>query len=278
MLGQRFQYTFSARRQRGGFTLVEILVAIGILVVLVAITVPVVSRARHQANRTKCANTLRGLGQAVTAFASEHNTTLPTCGIKTPPTTGTDVYPTSTDWIVWGGIDNNVNSDGRNTDYMNESGLAKYLGVTALDQSGGPNERLRSNFRCASVSDDLRAIGPYPYDYQFNSQLSGMPLDRIQNGGGIGMIVETDNRDDSTFNFWATGTYPTDHAGVDVLSSRHGGRGDNCLYIDGHVDAIDSKLGPTATVDGDFKAWDAYYLQSPVTETQTKNTTYLSAK
>jgi prepilin-type N-terminal cleavage/methylation domain-containing protein len=66
-----------SRSRRVGFTLVELLVVIGIIAVLISVLLPTLGRAREAAKRTQCLSNLRQIGTLLNMYANAHKGQVP---------------------------------------------------------------------------------------------------------------------------------------------------------------------------------------------------------
>ena len=66
-----------SQRQRAAFTLVELLVVIGIIAVLISILLPVLSKARESAIQVQCMSNLRQFGVADQMYVNQYNWHMP---------------------------------------------------------------------------------------------------------------------------------------------------------------------------------------------------------
>ena len=72
------------RRPSHGFTLVELLVVIGIIALLISILMPALSKVRQQALKVQCASNLRQWGMAYTQYGNANKGSFPYNGLPIP--------------------------------------------------------------------------------------------------------------------------------------------------------------------------------------------------
>jgi prepilin-type N-terminal cleavage/methylation domain-containing protein len=82
----------AARSPRGGFSLVELLVVIGVIALLMGLMMPALQRSRAAANATKCMNNLRQIGTFYYIYANANQDRIP-LGTTAVRKGGGDVHP-----------------------------------------------------------------------------------------------------------------------------------------------------------------------------------------
>ncbi len=122
-----------------GFTLVELLVVIGVIALLISILLPTLSAAREAANQVACQSNLRTVGQGLVLYAGESRGSLP--------------------YGFWpGGADGVTNDYARQYDWPLK--IQSMLGDTADNRQAADgqdylDQRLRDIFRCPTADRDL---------------------------------------------------------------------------------------------------------------------------
>ena len=213
---------------RPAFTLVELLVVIGIIALLIGILMPGLSAARRQAETLRCAANLSDIGRAMQLYANDYRGRIPR-GYH---------YDMSyrAGHILWA------------------EAISRYVGrvVEVRDLSAARDPIMAREFfqigvyQCPVFPNDRQAL-----DYVSNSWMGGggsddaaIILTRLKRPSEVLFLTEANGRADTNLfcyhDVWEIGHLPVTPAGqrqptARVLNdNRHGGR-INLLYLDGHA-------------------------------------------
>ncbi len=129
------------RTRNKGFTLVELLVVIGIIAVLISILLPALNKARSQAKTVKCASNLKQICQSLMMYEMDAKGGMPWARVDTGTTgpnglSSSQFYPKGWYWA------NELVSQG-------------YIQAAHGIITGGSAPALDTIFRCPEGSDDL---------------------------------------------------------------------------------------------------------------------------
>ena len=220
------------------FTLVELLVVIGIIALLVSILLPAASKAFENSNRVACASNFRQVGAAITMYLNDNKGSLPV-----PPGVTAD----ASDAFWWQPA--RIADIGRYT-------MGPYLRLTPTSLK---------ILRCPTDEQAAtrQTAGKYPFTFVFNDNLAGIGLNSVKK------IGQVKNSSDKIFVYEENGPTINDGNGhlwdvhgswgnISMLGLRHDranrkqypdassattgitnpdGRA-NALFVDGHVDYV----------------------------------------
>jgi len=227
---------------RRGFTLVELLVVIGIIALLISILLPSLAKAREQGIRTKCLANLRSLQTAVTMYANDSRQFVPATNWGGNQTTNGKMYA---GWLYPTGpfTSPGVLGAGTATQFGNSGFTGPVPESLVEDGSLWPYLKNREVYHCPGhVRDVIVGKTDTITSYLMNGAMNGYgtnktyPITRFKSDNIC--FWEADERAGNAFNDGSS--FPNESflpTTGNNYQSRHG-RYSTIAFIDNHAESI----------------------------------------
>jgi prepilin-type N-terminal cleavage/methylation domain-containing protein/prepilin-type processing-associated H-X9-DG protein len=254
------------RINRGGFTVVELLVVAAIISIVAALMAPALNSARESGRRAKCISNMKQLGVAFRLYQEDH-------GGK---------YPFS--WEIAGGNSNNWQSR-LGFDEVTPGNFKSYIPQNFITWNGGTfAKRLKTPMLCPTVVTKLKGmsvdmsdsdtLGHGQWGYCYNSsrldiswkagdppywlpQYQGVSLDILYTKPGNYAVLCDGNaaswNSDFDWNPFTPAIDPWASMAIDWTIVPVHGNSVNVLFMDAHVQSM--KVSSAAEQDAFNKAW-----------------------
>jgi prepilin-type N-terminal cleavage/methylation domain-containing protein/prepilin-type processing-associated H-X9-DG protein len=161
-----------ANRGPGGFSLLELLITLGIIALLAGLILGVLSKTRESARQVSCFNNLRAISHAIMMYAEENDNAFPgNAGLKPPNQ--------DQDWVWWQSTPPTPPSGSvtMRISQINLHGIGKYL--------DGLNDQTLRGLQVLRCPSDARLANKGFLDFAPNGTMaypSGYPFSYVMNG------------------------------------------------------------------------------------------------
>lgn len=227
------------RAAKAGFTLVELLVVIGIIAVLIAILLPALSRARVASERLACASNMRQIGMAFAMYANDFSGAIPPAYVRADGQE-TTWYTLLMPYVGYQASPNTKISVAVMKCPSDQMERATWLpSGDALSYAMTPCQGALANVGWTQLGTGQRINSDY---YPAGRQLK---QNMIKRSSETLLLIERRYFGNTQQNYTWSGTADTPYEMMDGMyffhSTDQDGRLCNWLFVDGHVEALDPR-------------------------------------